>query len=79
MPEKVKIITKREFAKHARSSDGKWHCTKPKWWQQLFIEITQYNPLEDRYEYFTCAFTPWRLFATFHVPSSKYFKARVEY
>lgn len=43
-----------------------------KWWQQLFIKTWEGD------HYWTCVFTPWRLFATFFVKRSKYYKARVE-
>lgn len=70
----VKIVSKRNLHKE---NSVVLKCCKGKPWRLLFIKVFQCDDNDIRFIW-TCPFTPWRLFATFFVKSSKYYKARVE-
>lgn len=61
---KVQIVTRNAFGPELRK--------RLKWWQRLFIQTWEGT------HYWSCVFTPWRLFAIFFVKDSKYYKARIE-
>lgn len=61
---KVRIVTRKAF--------GQGVIKRFKWWQRLFIQTWEGD------HYWSCVFTPWRLFAIFFVKNSKYYKARIE-
>lgn len=71
---KVRLVTKRSLEKECHAA---LKCTKGKPWRLLFIEVIQCDSNNVWFSW-SCPFTPWRLFATFFVKSSKYYKARME-
>ena len=70
----VKIVTRKNL-REEYSAEPKILRGEP--WQLLFIKVFQHDDNNIWFNW-VCAFTPWRLFATFFVKRSKYYKARVE-
>lgn len=79
MRKNIRIITKKQFVSESDEMDAKMRKAIQNSRNLLMMEIRV--PCKEEllgWYWFSCGFTPWRLFATFFVRKSKYYKARID-
>jgi len=79
MRNNIRIITKKQFVSESDEMNAKMRKAIQNSKNPLMMEVRV--PCKGEilgWYWFSCGFTPWRLFATFFVKGSKYYKARID-